>query len=72
MFLKNVVWFFYRSALEEEIAKTNNKIQKTKSGLLMYESVGIFNQLLNEFNNLTMEIDNKKWALTELQRNKHK
>ncbi|XP_047135059.1 uncharacterized protein LOC101241083 isoform X1 [Hydra vulgaris] len=61
-----------RKFIEEKITKTKDKIQKTKSALSMYQSVDIFNQLLNEYSNLTMEIENKKWALNELQRNKHR
>lgn len=58
---------FSRNHLVQEIIRTQNELQQTKQALYTYESVGeTFKKLLNQYTQLTMEIDNKKWALTEL------
>lgn len=59
--------FLCRNHLVQEIVRTQNELQRTKQSLYTYESVGeTFTKLLNQYTQLTMEIDNKKWALAEL------
>lgn len=57
--------------LDEEIKKTKKELKQTQYSLSAYESVGVtFTQLLNQYTQLTMDIDNKKWALSELLKSK--
>ena len=60
-----------RYHLTKEIKQTREEIQKTQHSLNVYESVGdTFTKLLNEYTHLTIDIDNKKWALAELKSSK--
>lgn len=57
--------------MDEEIKKTKKELKQTQYSLAAYESVGVtFTQLLNQYTQLTMDIDNKKWALSELLKSK--
>ena len=61
----------FRSQLDRQLKTTNVAISKAKESLRVYESVGSsFEQLVEKYTQITMEIDNKKWALTELQKTK--
>ena len=61
----------FRSQLDRQLKTTNVAISKARESLRVYESVGSsFDQLVEKYTQITMEIDNKKWALTELQKTK--
>ena len=61
----------HRLHLEHEIRRTEKELKRTKQALFAYESIGdTFKQLLTQYSRLTTEIDNKKWALTELNKDK--
>jgi len=62
---------FTRDHLEREIHRTEKEYQRTNQALFTYESIGkTFKQLLTQYTQLTTEIDNKKWALSELNKDK--
>lgn len=57
--------------LSKQIGKTEEEIQKTQRSLKIYESIDdSFTQLLNEYTQLNIDIENKKWALAELKSSK--
>lgn len=60
-----------RHYLDEEISKTRAEHHRTKQSLQAYQSVGdVFKDMLEQYTHITTQIDNKKWALSELQKNK--
>jgi len=60
-----------RYHLADEMRQTEKDLKKTKQAVFMYESIGdTFTQLLKQYAQLTTELDNKKWALSELNKDK--
>ena len=58
---------YNRYHLEHEIRRTERELRHTRQALFTYESIGeTFKKLLTQYTTLTTEIDNKKWALSEL------
>ena len=55
--------------LEKAMTDSNAELVKLEQNLKIYESVGSgFDSLVKEYARLTAEIDNRKWALAELER----
>ena len=60
-----------RDLLDTAMAESKSELAKLEKSLKVYESVGSgFESLIKEYARLTTEIDNRKWALTELERTK--
>ena len=58
---------FFRDYLEIAEEESSTELQSSKQALKAYESVGMgFDALVQQYTRLTAEIDNKKWALSEL------
>lgn len=58
-----------RSHLDEHKQQLEVKLAETEQTLLHYESLGPgFMTIAKEYHELLEEIDNKKWALTELRK----
>ena len=55
--------------LEKAMTDSNAELVKLEQSMKIYESVGSgFDSLVKEYARLTAEIDNRKWALAELER----
>jgi len=58
-----------RELLERAMAESKIELAKLEQNLSIYESFGSgFDSLVKEYARLTAEIDNRKWALAELER----
>lgn len=58
-----------RDVLEKTMTDSKAVLVKLEKNLKIYESVGSgFDSLVKEYTRLTAEIDNRKWALAELER----
>eukprot|EP00112_Aurelia_sp_Birch-Aquarium-sp1_P020231 Seg517.2 transcript_id=Seg517.2/GoldUCD/mRNA.D3Y31 product="HAUS augmin-like complex subunit 4" protein_id=Seg517.2/GoldUCD/D3Y31 len=58
-----------RELLDAALKESKSELVKIKETLMIYESVGpAFDSLVKQYAQLTAEIDNRKWALSELRR----
>lgn len=59
--------FSFRGHLVDAEQEETKELQRASHALQVYQSVGMgFDQLVKEYTFLLREIDNKKWALSEL------
>ena len=59
----------YRDFLDTALKDSKKELIKLERTLKVYESIGSgFDSLVKEYAQLTAEIDNRKWALSELKR----
>ena len=60
---------FPRNSLDVALQDSKTELARIKELLNVYESVGPgFEALVKQYTQLTAQIDNKKWALSELKR----
>ena len=60
----------FRAYLKDAEEESSAELHRLTQTLLAYESVGMgFDGLVQQYTTLMAEIDNKKWALSELRQN---
>ena len=60
----------FRAYLKDAEEESSAELHRLTQTLLAYESVGMgFDSLVQQYTTLMAEIDNKKWALSELRQN---
>ena len=60
----------FRAYLKDAEEESSAELHRLSQTLLAYESVGMgFDGLVQQYTTLMAEIDNKKWALSELRQN---
>jgi hypothetical protein len=53
--------------LDEAVIDTDTELHTAQEALKAYEAVGMdFEMIVEEFTQLKLEVDNKKWALREI------
>ena len=61
------VFCYFRAYLKDAEEGSSAELHRLTQTLLAYESVGMgFDSLVQQYTTLMAEIDNKKWALSEL------